>query len=443
MNLGGSSSSSTPVDMTPTAFKNLQEPFASVIANLLGFQQPTQGTGTGGRSRTTGATGTTRDAGFDQSLVVKPGDNMRGVNPVQGAFVRGNPGQMNTGIYQRLSDGRLRELSKLEVENTPRIQASGPDTSAGGGNSTYYFPWELGSGAGNFDGTGGGQGAWVPTGDASDPLRGIPTFDGALVAEMTDAERAALVQIEQLAQSGNEEALAALRAINPNAVMDVVRGFSQYGTEPIADFMSQFQSGYQMSPDNVNPFLDATIASAQRPTLQALEETLTRTLPGRFTQAGQFIQPQGSSAFDRAAAIASRGAADAMSDIATGLSFNTYESEANRQFQAMQEEFARRFTGQEAQKDRLTGAAQSDADRQLGIGKALADITQQEFDNAIKNLQAQALPRLIEEYGIERGIQQFNNRLNTLMVLLQTAAGVTSPVIANESESSSFQFGIG
>jgi hypothetical protein len=143
-----------------------------------------------------------------------------------------------------------------------------------------------------------------------------------------------------------------------------------------------------------NPFLEAAIQSAQRPTLQGLEETLSRSLPGRFTQAGQFVQPQGSSAFDRAAAIATRGAADAMKDIATNMSFAGYESERGRQQEAVQ-------------------------------------IDQAEVDTTIKNLQAQALPRLIEELGIERGLAMFQQNTQSILQILQTLAGVTAPTVAN------------
>ena len=138
--------------------------------------------------------------------------------------------------------------------------------------------------------------------------------------------------------------------------------------------------------DQGNPFMQAAIQAAQRPTLQGLEETLSRALPGQFTQAGQFVQPQGSSAFARAGAIATRGAADAIGDIATKMSFQGYEAERERQQQSIQ----------------------------LG---------QQEVDTMVKNLQAQGLPRLIEDLGIERGLAEFQSRMSSLMQALQIASG--------------------
>ncbi len=66
-----------------------------------------------------------------------------------------------------------------------------------------------------------------------------------------------------------------------------------------------------------NPFLEAAIAAAQRPTEMALNDTLQRSLPGAFTAAGQRsvaacgrqmpISVPASTAFDMAAARAFEG----------------------------------------------------------------------------------------------------------------------------------------
>lgn len=205
---------------------------------------------------------------------------------------------------------------------------------------------------------------------------GGPEFQGPLVADLTPNEAAVL---QQLMQSGMGR---------QGLIEDTIAG--------------RFLPGQE----GANPFLQAAIEAAQRPTLQGLEEVLSRTLPGRFTQAGQFIQPQGSSAFDRAAAIASRGAADALADIATNMSFGAFESERNRQQQAIQ----------------------------LG---------QQEVDTMIKNLQAQGLPRLIEDLGIERGLQEFQRRSETLIKALAIAAGAPIATQGNvQTATASSQQGI-
>lgn len=147
-----------------------------------------------------------------------------------------------------------------------------------------------------------------------------------------------------------------------------------------------------------NPFLQDAITAAQRPTMENLQETLSRSLPGRFTQNGQMVQPQGSSAFDRAAAIATRGATQAMSDIATNMSSNAYTTERANQQNAI-------------------------------------PLSQQEVQTGIANLQAQALPRMIQELGIERGLAQFQQHTQNLLQILSMIGGVAAPVIAQTAQS--------
>lgn len=169
----------------------------------------------------------------------------------------------------------------------------------------------------------------------------------------------------------------------------------------------QYVAGQLSGQGFNNPFLNAAITAAQRPTLQGLEEVLSRALPGRFTRAGHLIQSNegnqgGSSAFDRAAALATRGVGQSLADIATNISFGNYNEAANRQLAAAQ----------------------------LG-----GTLTQQDVQNTITNLQAQALPRLIQENGIDRGIQIFQTQIQGLMSLFQTIASLSAPHLAQQQES--------
>ena len=159
-----------------------------------------------------------------------------------------------------------------------------------------------------------------------------------------------------------------------------------------------------------NPFLQSQIEIAQRTSLQGLEELLTRVLPGRFTQAGQFVQPEGTSAFDRAAAIATRGVAQSNADIAGQLAFQGFESERGRQQEA---------------------------------AIALPQVTEAEVNTLISNLQAQALPRLIEQFGLEAGTEAFNQQINALLQVLAITSGTTQAVIGTKSKGSGSGFNVG
>ena len=196
-----------------------------------------------------------------------------------------------------------------------------------------------------------------------DPLAGIPTYQGQFAAGMAPNEALLLQQLMGQGQGSQQ-------------LLDQTMG---------GDFLQQG-----------NPFLEQAIQAAQRPTLQGLEEVLSRVLPGRFTQAGQFVQPQGSSPFDRAAAIATRGAADAMGDIATNMGFASHEAERGRMQEAIQ-------------------------------------LDQQQLQTTLQNLQAQALPRMIEQLGLDRGLQEFDQRMNRLLQTLQVITGAPLVNLGGES----------
>jgi hypothetical protein len=155
-----------------------------------------------------------------------------------------------------------------------------------------------------------------------------------------------------------------------------------------------------------NPLLQQYIQAAQRPTMQALEDTLTRSLPGQFTRAGQNVNPGRSSPFDMAAARAFEASANTAGDIATEIGFQAHEGERNRMQQAVQ-------------------------------------LDQQQVNQMMQNLQAQALPRLIEQHGMDAGMREYQTRVQTMLTLLQTLQTFTSPNVAQvASGSGSSQGGI-
>lgn len=214
-------------------------------------------------------------------------------------------------------------------------------------------------------------------------IGGGNNYQGPYVAPITGTEQSVLADLMGMAGSGTPR----------QGYLDQVIAGGFQGLNPAATGAMS------------NPFLDAAIRAAQRPTLEGLTETLTRDLPGRFTSAGQFVQPQGSSAFDRAAAIATRGVSDTLGDIATNMSYQNYEAERGRQFQGFENERGRQ---QEA-----------------------VQLSRAEVDTAISNLQAQGLPRLIEDMGIERALATFKDQVNNLLGVLQLLGGVSGPTIAN------------
>lgn len=199
-----------------------------------------------------------------------------------------------------------------------------------------------------------------------------PQYGGPLVAGLGAGEQDVLNQLNTMTAPGNARS---------SYLDDVISG--------------KYISGQ-------NPYLNAYITAAQQPTLQGLQQTLDTSLPGKFTLGGQIVTRGpfgGSSAFDRAAALATTGTAQALGKIATDISFGAYEGERGRQQQAVQ-------------------------------------LSQAEVDTTLKNLQAQALPRLIEDLGIERGLALFDSRSKELLQILTLLGGLTSPNLANKAASS-------
>ncbi len=165
-------------------------------------------------------------------------------------------------------------------------------------------------------------------------------------------------------------------------------------------FLQSQLGGAGLSPES-NPFLAATIAAAQRPLIDQFQNIDLPNLISSFTGAGQRVQPGGSSAFDRASAIASSGLAGALGDISTNLSGQNFQAERARQQQA------------------VTQASQLQT----------ADV-----QNTIAGLQAQALPRLIEQFGIDRGLEEFNRRIETVLQAIQLAQGLPLQTVGQESQ---------
>lgn len=137
-----------------------------------------------------------------------------------------------------------------------------------------------------------------------------------------------------------------------------------------------------------NPFLQNAISDAQHTTLMGLQGALGRTIPSQFAAAGQQLGGQGSSAFERAKALQTGESAHALAGIATNMGMQGYENERGRQQGAI-------------------------------------SLSQNELQGLNTSLQASSLPRMIQDMGVQRGISEFNARVQSL---LQALGMIASPV---------------
>lgn len=200
---------------------------------------------------------------------------------------------------------------------------------------------------------------------------GLPAASGPYAAPLTPTEQSLVSQIGQAA-----------------------------GPSPLINAASQqlqsVISGQGLSPDS-NPFLAATIDAAIRPIIETFEQDTLPGLRGLFTRAGQQVQNLGSSPFAEALARERTGVANAIGDVATNLAGQNFQAERARQQEA---------------------------------AIAAPAFAQADLERISQGLEAVALPRLVEQYGIDMGIEEFRRRQESLLQALQIAGGLASPTAA-------------
>jgi hypothetical protein len=177
-------------------------------------------------------------------------------------------------------------------------------------------------------------------------------------------------------------------------------------TNASRDLLMQTVGGaFMPGSQNQNPFLQSAIEAAQRPLLDAFSSEVIPKLRTSFTNAGQTINPGSSSPFEQSAALASRGLANALGDIGTNMSFQNFEAERGRSQEAAQ---------------LLPQLEAADVERTIGV------------------LQQQALPRLVEQLGIDKGLEEFRRRVDVLLQAIGGGVTAADPSIGNRFEKHKF-----
>lgn len=177
------------------------------------------------------------------------------------------------------------------------------------------------------------------------------------------------------------------------------------GTPEASTALNDTLSGKYLTP-SANPFLAAAIQAAQKPVMDNFTRTIVPQLLSRFTGAGQEVQGNGSSPFAMAAANAANDLEQNLGNIGAQMSYQNY--------------------GQERQ-------------NQVGAISTANSLTNDNITRMVTGLQAAALPRLIQDMGIQRGITAFNNRVQAMLEALRIAVGASAPALGTSSASSGSQ----
>lgn len=210
-------------------------------------------------------------------------------------------------------------------------------------------------------------------GPVADALRGLITSGGGPAAPQPNVAPITGLE-EQLVGATTQQAL------NP---------FLQQAQAVLGETLG----GQFLSPES-NPFLRESIGEATRPLIETFERVTDPSLRAAFTRAGQRIQPGASSPFDVARNQAVQDLLREVGGVSTSLTAQNFARERGLQLGAV------------------------DQAGQLG---------QAQIQQLIQGLQAAALPRLIEDLGVQRGLQEFQNRINTLLQSLGIAGDLSSP----------------
>lgn len=194
-----------------------------------------------------------------------------------------------------------------------------------------------------------------------------------------------------------------------NATLGTIPGM-EGGPSGVNSFLNSLMGGsFLPGGSNFNPFVQSLSNAAISPIMENLQQTVGRILPGQFTAAGQFVQNNanngggftgGSSAFDNAVALAGTGAANAAAQVTQGIANNAYNTGVGATMQAV-------------------------------------PLQQQEVQTTINALQAQTLPTLIQQQGIQNGLQAFQENTQALLTFLQSVGQLAMPVVANQQQSTS------
>lgn len=161
-----------------------------------------------------------------------------------------------------------------------------------------------------------------------------------------------------------------------------------------------------------NPAVLSAIKGATDPMVSAFQNTTIPSLKGQFVANGQVLngpaQPgttangQGSSAFDKAQAIAQTGLEQSIGSTAGQIE---------------------------------NAALQGAMGQQSNAATQAQTLSSTQLNNLVTTLQAQALPRLIQQYGMDQGLQQFNNRVQVLLESLGIGSQISGPDVAQQGQS--------
>ena len=248
---------------------------------------------------------------------------------------------------------------------------------------------------------------------------GPPLPPGPITAPLSQAETDLLSRIEGFALGDFPSVEAARTALTSAASGEVVN--------PIFEIINQNPDQRELiikqildlltgqSADPNDPRIQAAITAATRPILERFQDQtdIDRNL---FTRAGQFVQPGSSSPFEMASSRRDVGLANALGDTGARIVLENLQAERDRQFNLV---------------DTLSGAFETGQDRQLRAATEVVPFEKGQLEGLTDALDTVALPRLIEQFGLTQGQEQFAEQKRQLIEILRLFVMGNQPQIVS------------
>lgn len=243
----------------------------------------------------------------------------------------------------------------------------------------------------------------------------LAPYGGQFSAPVTGAQNATLANLGS-AEGGNfsfnpglQQIIGQLtgEAINPIGFgQAVASGLAGPGSPTIGE--GQFASNLATSPE-----IQKVIQAASAPITQAFASQTVPGLAGTMAQAGQRATGGGSSAFDMAFGNAQNNELAQLAGVGGQIAGNAYE------------------TGLQQYGNAYAGGLNA----ALSAPSQLQSLTGSEINQLIQTLNAQALPQLTEQLGINNALSTYNSSMSSMLQALGLQVQSEAPVIGYGSES--------
>lgn len=242
---------------------------------------------------------------------------------------------------------------------------------------------------------------------------GLPGFEGPTTAPVSGGEQRFLDMLTGFGANGLPAIEAARGSLTSMAgggsLSPLITGIAPGDAQGTFSQIGDILTGRTMSPDN--PIVQATIQAAQRPIFERFEDDLAGATSAA-TKAGQFVQPGSSSPFELAKSRLQVGLANALGDTSSRVLMDNLTQERNRQSNLI---------------STLGNLFESGQNRTLDAASATVPFNRGQVTGIIEAMKGSALPRLVEQFGLSQGQDEFQRQQDTLLKVLQLASPNASP----------------